>query len=291
MSQSQLQELESLIRQRRLYLQGQDNQIQRNQDRLQTQDSQLSANQAVLRRQQSKLKKLTTDSEKALQKLREQAEREPSERYTRLTKQVGDLSKEVVHLTKTKLEIEGIIAEINETLSKIDSQIIEADGIYTELSESIKKARKRLRQAERDAEFQVAIVTDLQTDVKDMQAQYKVLEATRIFLEQEDTRLRQDAKAYTIKVTSLKNEITELEKVLETLKTKADKTAKQLKEDGEKDVVYREGLAKEKLYVQDKSQELRERKKEMKEDLMIQQQINPQLPKPRKNRNKGFYQI
>lgn len=173
----------------------------------------------------------------------------------------------------------------------MDNEIIEADAIYRDLSDSIKKSHKRLKQAERDAEFQVAIVTDLQNDVTDLQVQYKVLEATRIFLEQEETRLRRDADAHKAKLTALKNQITETEKVLKNLETKAQTIAKQLEKDGKEDVVFREGLAKEKMYVRNKNLELRERKKELKEDLMIQQQINPQLPKPRKNRNKGFYEM
>lgn len=289
--ENQLQELEALIRQRRLYLTGQDNQIQRNQELLNKQKSSLSLNEADLKQQRSKLDGYTTDSENALEALKKQAEREPSKRVIELRKLVGKLNGEMLSLSLAKTEITNFLAGAVDTLSRQDSEIIEADAIHKELLDQISIAKGKLRQAERDATFQVAIVSDLQNDVNGLTQQYTKLEASLIFSKQEQERVGKLVKTAQAKLDTLSNEILSCESQLKGLQLEASKVTKSLKQAGKSDKVIREALANKELKLQEEKTNLKVQKADIKKDLLAKQQLQPKPAVPIKDRLKGYYQI
>lgn len=187
--------------------------------------------------------------------------------------------------------MQSYLDNASEVLEKLDGDIIEADAIHKELQSKIGYTRKQLKQAERDAEFQVAVVTDLKNEVLSLQEQYKALEASRIFSVQEQERLAKSVKIKQLRLDTLTNEITEKSSQLTVIQTETDLVTKSLRRSSDTDKTIRQSLADKKLRLQEEAQDLKTRRADIKKELIIQQQINPKLPTPRKNRLKGYYEI
>lgn len=288
---NQLQELEETIRLRRLYLQGQDNQIKRNQERVLNQKSQISQNEAVLKAQKSKLKSLTADSVKALKQLQKQAEEEPTKRVIHLKKEIENLTGELFTLSLSKTEIATYIKGAGGTLERLDQEIITADAIHKDLLNNLQRTQRKLKQAQYDAEFQVAVVSDLQNDVINLQRGYRSLEAARIVSVQERTRLNKLSKNQQTKLDTINNEIIEREKRLKTLQTMVNAATKDLSKISDSDKTIREGLADKKLKLQDEEANLKAQKAEMREELLARQQLNPKLKLSKPDNSKGYLKI
>jgi chromosome segregation ATPase len=197
----------------------------------------------------------------------------------------------MLSLSLAKTEITNFLAGAVDTLSRQDSEIIEADAIHKELLDQISIAKGKLRQAERDATFQVAIVSDLQNDVNGLTQQYTKLEASLIFSKQEQERVGKLVKTAQAKLDTLSNEILSCESQLKGLQLEASKVTKSLKQAGKSDKVIREALANKELKLQEEKTNLKVQKADIKKDLLAKQQLQPKPAVPIKDRLKGYYQI
>jgi len=173
-------------------------------------------------------------------------------------------------------------------LSTLDNEIIEADAIHKDLLDQISVAKRQLRQAERDATFQVAVVTDLQNDVKDLQEQYTKLEASRIFSTQEKERLDRLVITAQTKLDTINNESKHLEPKLAQLKVKVATATKNLDNIGKQDKLIRESLAAKELKLHQEESSLQTKKSELKQEQSVNQQFGNR-PKP--NNSRGYYKI
>ena len=197
----------------------------------------------------------------------------------------------MLSLSLAKTEITNFLAGAVDTLSRQDSEIIEADAIHKDLLDQIGAAKRKLRQAERDATFQVAIVSDLQNDVNGLTQQYTKLEASLIFSKQEQERVGKLVKTAQAKLDTLSNEILSCESQLKGLQLEASKVTKSLKQAGKSDKVIREALANKELKLQEEKTNLKVQKADIKKDLLAKQQLQPKPAVPIKDRLKGYYQI
>ena len=197
----------------------------------------------------------------------------------------------MLSLSLAKTEITNFLAGAVDTLSRQDSEIIEADAIHKDLLDQIGAAKRKLRQAERDATFQVAIVSDLQNDVNGLTQQYTKLEASLIFSKQEQERVGKLVKTAQAKLDTLSNEILSCESQLKGLQLEASKVTKSLKQAGKSDKVIREALANKELKLQEEKTNLKVQKADIKKDLLAKQQLQPKPTIPIKDRLKGYYQI
>ena len=197
----------------------------------------------------------------------------------------------MLSLSLAKTEITNFLAGAVDTLSRQDSEIIEADAIHKDLLDQIGAAKRKLRQAERDATFQVAIVSDLQNDVNGLTQQYTKLEASLIFSKQEQERVGKLVKTAQAKLDTLSNEILSCESQLKGLQLEASKVTKSLKQAGKSDKVIREALANKELKLQEEKTNLKVQKADIKKDLLAKQQLQPKPAVPIKDRLKGYYQL
>lgn len=249
------------------------------------------ANEADLKRQSLKFIALTSDSDKALRILKKQAEKEPSRKLVSLRKQIEDSEEDLLLLSKQLTVINSGIEEGGQTLGRLDNEIIEADAIAKEIFGRIKFNRNELKQAERDASFQVAIVTDLQNDIKLLQDQYKALEASKILLVQEKLALSKSIKEKTAILATITNEIVEKESRLKTLKSATSVASRNLNKIGDNDKTIREGLANKKLKLQEEEDRLKSQKAELKKEEIMRKQIDPQAKTPKVDNSKGYLKI
>lgn len=235
--------------------------------------------------------KLTTDSEKALKTLQKRAEGEPTAKLISIRQDIENLKREIGNLEATKQQLTETVNAASDTLNTLDDEIIEADAIHKELLDKIDRTKKRHKDAERAAEFQVAIHTDLKNEIEDMKVEYDKLEASRIFSVQERGRLNKLSKAQQSKLDTVNNEIAEREELLRELQSRSSLASKQLKKIGEEDKVIREGLADKELKLQEDEDNLKSQKAEMKKDILAQQQLQPKLKITKPDNSKGYLKI
>lgn len=248
-SQTQLQELASAIRRNQQYLQAQENQLERNNQLLQTQLLDLSQLEADLKQKRAKLSSLTTDTQDALASLKKQAEQESTKKLISIRTEYDSIASELQAVIKERAEAALLAAEAQAVLSTLDEEIIEADTLYKALLDDITDAHKRLRKAEREATFQVAIVADLNKEADALVDKAERADKTRLALEKAHKEIEDDLQAQTSVLASIQASIDTKTKQMEKLSIKLVKVSDRLRNVSKEEKTQRKALAEKELIV------------------------------------------
>lgn len=275
--QTQLQELESAILQRRTYLQQQDQQLQANQQTIVSQQQQIKANKAQLAKQGSRLNSLQKDADVVLELLKEKAEQEASQKLTELTRQGDELQRKIAKQKRHKAQLQQAIDNSDEHLAKLDHDIIEADAIHNELLDLIHKARKLLKDIEHRTEFQVSVVTKLESERDDLILRLERDKKARQQLSKESDQLNLNITTQQQTLKSLSDQILERTDTLNKLNQQMADTQKSLNKLLKQDKDFRRNLAAEKQKLERDQENMKATKQALNTELQVRQQIDPKF--------------
>lgn len=247
--QTQLQEQESLIRQRRLYLEGQQNQIQRNLELLKNQATTISQNKAEKKSLEKSIAKLKTDEQKLISEIATAAENKAK---AEINTYRDGLKAE---LAKLRISIKSTRESLNISERKLavcDDRIIEAENIAGEIHSQIKELKKRRQESERLTGSQAKAYADLTADIEKSEERLRDLKNAKIALEQEKAGVLAEVEELRKEKDSLADEISDLNTQLKKVSTELGSTISRLEEVSSIEKAMREDLAKRELDLQRK---------------------------------------